>query len=663
MTRAEKAIQHTKADGSFLRVTYPFTAIIGNTTAKRALLMLSVDRELRGVLIASKDGSDSSTVARSFAALISEVDLNPTGSKTGDPSDSKVATGIVDLPLNITEDRLLGGLDLDRTIASGKPQVSPGVLAAANGRVLLVHDINLLETSACGHLAGALDRRHIRIEREGVSALHEADFTLVATFNPDEGEPAALLRDRVGLIVDVETKCQDDHSVEIIDRFLRFDENPADFANEFAVETSRLKQEIGSSRARLPFVKIDRDQLSQLSEVAVRLSVEGNRSDGFAVRAARASAALAGRDHVIEDDLIIAIQLVLMPRAISDPEMTPENEEPAETPPPESNRQDSKESKERSDNASDSIPDAIEDLILEALDARISDDLQISEQRAPRALRSGKRLKDSKSFRGRYVRSQIRRSSNSRVAIDATLRAAAPYQPTRRRKLKNLLETEASQRVMHPKPRVRIEPCDLRYKELNHRTGILFIFAVDASGSMALNRISQAKGALTRLLQQAYLHRDQVALVSFRRDSAEVLLTPTRSVELAKRLTDAIPAGGGTPLAAGIAKALEVARSAKLRGMPQAMIVLFTDGRANVRFGRSPGLGMEAIADELRQVGIVLHKEDIKTVVVDTKAKHVGGEEGKALAELLGARYLSLSRSDPKLIYNAITSAVGRLDV
>jgi magnesium chelatase subunit D len=446
----------------------------------------------------------------------------------------------------------------------------------------------------------------------------------------------------------------------MIDRALRFDENPDEFVKEFAVETARLRQGIERSRARLPFVKISRDQLRQLSEVAVRLGVEGNRSDVFAVRAARASAALAGRDYVTEDDLVNAIEVVLMPRAVSVPEMNPENEEPAETSPSE---YDQRHSQERRDYASDSTPDPIDDVILEALDARISDDLQIREHLRPGASRSGKRLKGSKSFRGRYVRSQIRRISNSRVAIDATLRSAAPYQPTRRRKLKSSLETETGQGFTHPESRVRIEPCDLRYKEFKHRTGILFIFAVDASGSMALNRMSQAKGALTHLLQQAYLHRDLVALVSFRRDTAEVLLAPTRSVELAKRLTDAIPAGGGTPLAAGMAKALEVARSAKLRGMAQSMIVLFTDGRANVRFGRSPGLGMEAIADELRQLGMELHKEEIKTVLIDTKAKHVGGEEGKAISELLGARYLSLSRSDPKRIYNAITSAAGRQDV
>ena len=224
MTQAKKASHQIQAEGVVRQVTFPFPAIIGYTDAKRALLMLAVDRELRGLLISSRRGSDVSIVARSFAALITEVDSNTNGSINGDSPDSKVAQGIVELPIHISDDGLLGSLDLERTIDSGKRHFSKGILAKSNGRVLYVNDINLLEVDACGHLADALVRRCICIEREGVSALHEADFTLIGTFNPDEGEPAALLRDRIGLIVDLEAKTGDDQSVEIIERALGFDD-------------------------------------------------------------------------------------------------------------------------------------------------------------------------------------------------------------------------------------------------------------------------------------------------------------------------------------------------------------------------------------------------------------------------------------------------------
>jgi magnesium chelatase subunit D len=651
MTQAER-VHHTGAQAfadaqAFASAIYPFPAIVGYEAATRALLMLAVDCELRGVLIRSGNGSDAGTLARSFGALISDLHFSDAGSIS--------TSQLVELPINISDDRLLGGLDLEETIASGKPKYSPGVLSKADGRVLYVNNINLLEAATCGHLADALDDRCVRIEREGFSALHKADFTLVGTFDPDEGEVPPLLRDRIGLIVDAEAESKDDNSIEFVDRALRFDENPAAFVEAFAHETSLLKREIESSRARLPQMRITAEQLRELAEAAVRLGVEGNRADVFAARTARASAALTGRDFVTDEDLIIAIQLVLLPRATSVPQREQERQLPDDTPADTSGEQNSE---TNDDGGGDSAISSTDALILGALDAQIPDDLLTSEQRANRFSRSGKRLKGSKATRGRYVRSQIHRGSPSRVAIDATLRAAAPFQRARLR-LSNSLNAKPDVRrgAASLDSRVRIEAGDLRYKAFKHRSGMLYIFAVDASGSMAINRIAQAKGALTRLLQGAYLHRDQVALVSFRRETAEVLLTPTRSVELAKRLTEAIPAGGGTPLAAGIAKALEVARSAKLRGMPQAMLVLFTDGRANVKFAYRGSGSPTTISDELRQLGVLLHKEDVKTVVIDTQSKYIGRDEGKAVAELLGARYFSLSRSDAKSMYQAITSA------
>jgi magnesium chelatase subunit D len=200
--------------------------------------------------------------------------------------------------------------------------------------------------------------------------------------------------------------------------------------------------------------------------------------------------------------------------------------------------------------------------------------------------------------------------------------------------------------------RIKVQPNDLRYKRLEHRTGIMFIFAVDASGSMALNRMAHAKGALTRLLGEAYLHRDKVALISFRGSGADVLLAPTRSVELAKRLVDAMPAGGGTPLAAGVLKAMELARHARLQGLSQTMLVLFTDGRANVRL--RPG---RAIEDELKQLGALLRAERIASVIVDTKAKFLSNGEGRALAEMLGSRYVYLAQASGKTVYGVVREA------
>ena len=564
---------------------------------------------------------------------------------------------VVELPLNITEDRLLGGLDLERTIATGKRWISPGLLARAHGRVLYANDINLLESGAAAHVAHALDSRRVRVEREGLSAIHDADFVFIGTFNPDEGEPGSLLRDRVGLIVDSAAECSVDDKTETVDRAFRFDRDPFAFADEFVAEAAQIKSAIDEARTRLPGVRVSEGRRRQISQIALSLGVEGNRADVFALKAARASAAFAGRDVVTEDDIVIATRFVLAPRATTLPsprEETEEQTESSQQEDPEENRRPNVEDGDR-----DSVPGAIEDLMVKALDGRVPKELLSSPQRASRPSRAGKRLNASTSTRGRYVRSRIDRTRGARIAIDATLRAAAPFQLSRR--VQYELNTMRSSGAEAPKQTrthlVKIEPGDLRFKEFKHRSGILFVFAVDASGSMALNRMAHAKGALTRLLEQAYVHRDKVALISFRGEESDVLLAPTRSVELAKRLVDALPAGGGTPLSAALIKAVELARLARLRGTSHAMLVLFTDGRANVGLGNRRAIGTRStISAELAQLGALLKSEGVDSVVVDTKSRFVSSGEGEALARMLAARYFYLPHAGAGAVYDVIAS-------
>jgi len=555
---------------------------------------------------------------------------------------------MIELPLGVTEDRLLGGLDLERTLATGNRQVSRGLLAQSDGQVLYVDSINLLQPEIANHLAHALDSRRVVVERESVSAAHSADFVLVATFNPAEGEANASLRDRVGLIVESSTDSSTDQRADIIERDLRFEKDPGSFTEEFAFETARIKQAIEAGRERLPRVHVSNERRRQIARIAMRLGLEGNRADLFALKAARANAALAGRDSIEDEDIVVAIQLALAPRAST----LPRGEEPAETQPEASQERDRNNESENHDSA-DSFSAGIEDVVIAAIDSRVTKKLIATAQKGSRASDSGKRFKGSTSTRGRYVSSSLRRNRDARVAIDATLRAAAPFQ--RWRMLADLHvegpdhEKGTATRVGR---RVKVQPNDLRYKRFKHRSGIMFIFAVDASGSMALNRMAQAKGALTRLLSEAYLHRDKVALISFRGAGSEVLLAPTRSVELAKRLVDAMPSGGGTPISAGVLKAIELARHARLQGVAQAILVLFTDGRANVSLCNG-----RAIEDELKQLGALLRTEGISTIVVDTKARFLSNSEGRAISTLLEARYLCLAQSSGDTAYRVVRDA------
>jgi magnesium chelatase subunit D len=283
----------------------------------------------------------------------------------------------------------------------------------------------------------------------------------------------------------------------------------------------------------------------------------------------------------------------------------------------------------------------VEDLIIKAIDRSVPDLLDERMRKMKRKSKPGKRGALHSSDRGRAMTAE-RGLGQSKIALFPTLCAAAPFQAIR-------------QNASGP---ITVKKRDIRFKRFKGRSGILFIFAVDASGSMAVNRMAEAKGALARILQQAYLYRDKVALVSFRGDKADTLLPPTRSLDRAKSLIDALPAGGGTPIAAGLVRALELAKYARVRGMSQVMVVLMTDGRANVSTHASAKIDPtnDAINEELRQIGRAMRADEIESVVIDTKSRFVSSGEARKLADLLGGKYLYLPRAGGG-IYRAIESA------
>lgn len=592
---------------------YPFAAITGNHQAKLALMLLAVDPTLKGAFIRGRPGQAKSALARSFASMI---DLR-----------------LIEAPLGVTEDRLLGGLDIEATLRDGKRRAARGLMAEAHQGALYIDDINLLEDNLISLVAGALERGAVRMEREGISEILPAEFFLIGTYNPAEGEVSAVLKDRVGLIVEAEPSDSVDDRAEILSRVSRFDRDPKDFNKEFEIETSRIKAGIEETRKRLPSVCVSSRNIRNLADAAVRLGVEGNRADLFAARAARAHAALNRRDEVIDEDLIIAIRLALAPRAT----IAPTEKEREST-----QERDTSESEVESGASERAGDQSIENLMIQAMDAQAPDDLLRPPHRLRGSASAGRRVEARGLASGRYTGTTTRRAQNAKIAIDATLRAAAPHQSARRRQ-----------------DRVRVTTDDLRYKKFKRRSGVLFIFAVDASSSMAVNRLAQAKGAMTRLLKSAYLHRDRVALISFRGEGAEVLLGPTRSVELGKRVVEAMPAGGATPVAKGVLRSIEVARMARARDRSQTLLLLFTDGRANV--GAGGERRRSEIEEELRRLGSVLQREGIASVVVDTRSMFVSTGEGKSLAAALGGRYVYLPRADSNSIHDAISGAASEL--
>ncbi len=626
--------------------TLSFSALVGLDTARRALLLLGVDPALGGVIIAAGVGTGKSTLMRSYARLI--------GSGATPDNGASSAMPFVELPVGVTDDRLLGGIDLEATLASGTRHHRSGLLARAHGGLLYADGVNLLEESTINHILAALDTGIVRVEREGLSLREPARFAFLATYDPAEGAPRKHLLDRVGLIVAPITQSPASARAEVVRRNLPARHSEAAPLLTWAEEEQALSAALAEARRRLPAVQISDEQAEHLIGAALSLGVEGHRADIFAARAALAAAALAGRDTVEESDLEVAIRYVLLPRATRVPQFEQEQQEqqeqeaPPDQPPPEPPEPPEQQDEQRDDDPDD---DALEELVLAALDAEVPPDILETPFTVRRQGRSGSRGSTS-GQRGRHVRSVPGSPGQGRLDVVATLRAAAPWQSSRRAE---------SARLERPQRPVELRVDDLHVKRYRSKAGTLFCFLVDASGSMALHRMRQAKGAVNALLQQAYVHRDQVALIAFRGDRADLLLPPSQSVELARRALDVLPTGGGTPLAAALMSGYELAEQARSRGIHRTMLVLITDGRPNVPLHLDPEQSREQrmaqARDEVQRLAGRVHAAGIGAVVIDTQRSFLSRGEASQLAGWLGGRYIYLPQGRGEDIAQAVIAS------
>ena len=588
----------------------PLPGLVALDTPRLALLLLAVEPRLRGVAFAGPAGSGKSALLHGLAALL-----------PGLPFEM--------LPLGSDEEALLGGLDLEATLARGARVVRHGLLARADGGLLAAEDCNLLPEGTVNLLLGALDAGEVRIEREGLSLRSPCRLRLVATFDPAEGPPRAHLLDRIGLIVPLPRLAPAGARSEIVRRHL----SPA--ADLWEEDLAVLREVVAVARTSLGDIRLSEPQARELAAAAVALGVQGHRADLFAQLTARASAALALRDAVQREDLELAVRLVLVPRATQQPTAPPTDPPATETPP------------QSSQDTPDTPPDPpteppadgdveLTEEVLAALAIDLPDVLATLPFRSARGGRSGSRG-STDGTRGRHVTSVPGTPREGRLDVIATLRAAARWQRLRPRGAR----------------RVAIRAEDLRIKRFRDKAGALFLFAVDASGSMALNRMRQAKGAVHALLERAYVNRDRVALMSFRGQGAELLLPPTGSVELLRRAVDQIPTGGGTPLAATLVAALEVAQQARRRGLHNVVLVLLTDARANVGL-KADRAGVE---DELRQLALLTAASGLRALVIDTQRSYLSQGSAQKLAAWLGGQYLYLPGASGATIAAAAQSA------
>jgi len=524
------------------------------------------------------------------------------------------------LPPAISDGRLLGGIDLAATLQSGRPVVERGLLAEVDKGVLLAVMVERLETSTVAHLNAVLDTHEVIVERDGLSLRQPSAFAVVAFDEGiDDEEAASSLRDRLAFSIELAGLSQADLT-----------------ASSFDAEG------VQSARDRLCRVAVSDEFVETLCMTALALGITSLRAPLLAVRAARTVAALAGQAAVRRQDVEAAARLVLAPRAT----MLPAPAEPQETEhhePDEAGQSD----RDRQEQA------PLDEVILDAAQAAIPPDVlkeirdrTSNRRRSTTAGRQGITRNDPRRGRPIGVRRGVLRAG-ARLNVLETLRVAAPWQPLRRR------AGRAVPNGATGRSRLLIEKDDFRITRFRQRSATSTIFVVDASGSSAFQRLAEVKGAVELMLADCYIRRDEVALIAFRGNSAELLLPPTRSLTRAKRSLAALPGGGGTPLSKAIDAAAKLALAVRSKGQSPT-IVLMTDGRANVSRDGQGGRAMaEAEAHEAaRQLGMT----GIPVVLVDTSPRPQASAE--KLASAMRARYVALPYADAARLSHAVQAYV-----
>ena len=531
------------------------------------------------------------------------------------------------MPSHIGDDRLLGGLDLSATLRAGRPVAEPGLLAESNGGVLLIAMAERLEPGTAARLAAVLDSGEVAVERAGISRRTPASLGMVALdegIGDEEATPTALA-DRFAIHLGLDGTG------------LRETEAPM-----------AKKAEIAAARKRLPGVTINDELIAVLCQTALQFGIDSLRIAHLAVRTARVAAAFRRNRQVTDEDAALAAQLVFACRATqlpaSDEEAAPESEDEPEAPDDEPESGDVNRQRPDIDEFTD--PRSPGDLVLEATRAAIPPEILQQLRfatdcgnRARSAARSVARRRPAR--RGRRIGVRPGEPAAGAVLnLVETLRVAAPWQ--------NLRNAESESRGGKGSQAVRLRRDDFRVNRYRQRSATTTVFAVDASGSSALHRLAEAKGAVELLLAQSYQRRDQVALVAFRGQTAELLLAPTRSLVRAKRSLAGLPGGGGTPLAAGIQLALQTALGIRRRGETPVMIFL-TDGRANVALDGNAGR-QQAESEALASARAVC-AEEITALLVDTSPRP--RPAARQIAEAMAASYLALPHAGAEKLTGA----------
>ena len=631
--------------GSVPEPGYPFSAIVGQDQLRLSLILCAVHPGIGGVLVRGEKGTAKSTVVRALATLLPAVD---------DEDGSRPAK-LVELPVGATEDRVVGSIDLEKVLRDGERAFQPGLLAAAHRGVLYVDEVNLLHDHLVDVLLDAAAMGRVHVERDGVSHSHPAQFVLVGTMNPEEGELRPQLLDRFGLAVEVTASRDVDTRMSVVRRRMNYERDPHAFAAQFRDDDIAVAEQILAARKILDDVDLSDKELRRIAALCASFDVDGMRADLVLARTASAHAAWRGASEVTEEDVRIAAELALPHRHRRDPfdepgiddkqlddamrdaaeqaEQQPDSDpDPDPTPDggggaPAPDDVDGTESAESSE-SSPSSPDTDTSGTPEPQPSGVGKNKQAGAPGAQFKARlleipgvgegaPGRRSR-SRSSHGRSVRPTVEKGTG--LHLVGTLFAAAEHQVVRGR----------------TSGRLKLEAADLRGAIKEGREGNLIVFVVDASGSMAArDRLSAVTGAVLSLLRDAYQRRDKVAVITVRGTEAETVLPPTSSVDVAVTRLRNMKTGGRSPLAQGFLKARDLVLRERVRDpLRRALVVALTDGRAT---GGTDPVGRARIA------AARIASDKIASVVVDCESGMVRLGLAADFAACLGGGYVALA--------------------
>ncbi len=609
--------------------------------AKRAMQCILVNPNLRTVMIRGGQGSAKTVLARSVGRI--------SGRR------------LINIPVNVSEEQLFGGMDVDATIKEGRAVMQPGLLYRADGGIVYVDDVNLMDQRILMSLLNSVLEGRVVLEREGVSASYVTDVILIATMNPSDSDVSSHVLDRFDLCAYASFPEDEEGRAEILRRDVEFQRDPATFVSLYKEEEDALIANIERARKLLPLVTVSDDLLGVSVELAVKVLADGYRGDIAMVNTAKSLAALNGRDEVMRKDVEEAAMLCLAHRRnyVQEPPQPPEPPEPPEEdqqddePPDDDDREDDRqppeEQEEQDEQEQQEPPDMdfqqlLDDMVFDIGDSfRVIDYLSDRTRRVDKtSAKKGRRMMvESSDSTGRYARSRIPDERTHDIAFDATVRAAAPYQRSRD----------------HSDLAMNIQKQDLREKVREMRAGCTILFLVDASGSLGVRkRMTAVKGAVLSMLRDSYVKRDRIGMMAFRRDSAELVLPPTRSVEYSYRKLEELPTGGKTPLAEALVTVDEymTAYSRSHTG-EMCYIVLITDGRANVPMKEGANANEEALklAEDLRI-------PQVKWIVIDASAGFIRFDNAERLAEALEGTYFRLEDLNADRLADSVRSVIGQ---